>query len=626
MSLQKLLRNKIWAFFIAAVGILGAAGLFALGTTSVDAACTQLPTTGGAASFTITAPEAGSYRLWTRLYSPSAGSDSIYARIDDTHCQIVVGDSALAKAGEFTWTDYQKGQPTDKITVDLAAGDHTITYAGLDGGVGVDKILLLTDMNCVPDGEGNNCLVGAVTTNPDGTTSPNSFNEAMGESGAKSESSSKILFIVFGGLLLVSAAGAAVWLFRPRLWQTLTGPILKLFNHSPQASAFDPYAVVVSNHGPNPSHRHWIIIGTLAFAAIGSALVIYAVASPTSLSFMLANASLTGTAKVVDNEKAIGDKMVEFSTAPGGTASTGSGSPSTGSGSSGGSSGSGGSGGSSGGGSSSSSAQNCPAYPAFPDGNCTGVPSGVVLSAYTGNCTITANNTVIDGKTVNCSLEIQATNVQIKNSRITGTVYTPNGSLAYSFTITDSEVIAPQATGIEQTGIGEANFTALRVEVTGGNRSIYCRKNCTVQDSWVHGQNIAQNPRIHASGIRQSQGATLLHNRIHCSADDTPSGGGCSANLTGYGDFEPVQDNRIEKNLFVATPAGACAYGGSSGDDGSKPYGSQASNIIFKDNIFQRGDGNCGYYFPITDFDDSRPGNEWTNNKWEDGAILPPAN
>jgi hypothetical protein len=283
------------------------------------------------------------------------------------------------------------------------------------------------------------------------------------------------------------------------------------------------------------------------------------------------------------------------------------------------------SGGSSGG--TGSTAQSCPAYPTFPDANCTGVPAGVSLSTYTGPCTITDNDTIIDSKTVNCDLEIQATNVQIKSSRINGTLSTPNGSLAYSFTITDSEVIAPQATAIEQNGIGEANFTALRVEVTGGNRGVYCRKDCTLRDSWIHGTNIADTPRIHASAIRQSQGATIVHNRLHCSAEDTSSGGGCSANLTGYGDFEPVQDNRIEKNLFVATPGGACAYGGSSGDDGAKPYGDQASGIVFIDNVFERGStGNCGFYFPITDFDSARPGNEWTNNKWDDGSEVPPAN
>jgi hypothetical protein len=268
--------------------------------------------------------------------------------------------------------------------------------------------------------------------------------------------------------------------------------------------------------------------------------------------------------------------------------------------------------------------QSCPSYPKFPDESCTGVPAGMRLTNYSGSCTIKKNKTVIDRKVVSCALRIQATGVVIKNSRINGSV---NASGSYSFTITDSEVRAPQAGSVESQGVGEANFTMLRVEVTGGNRSVYCRKNCRVEDSWVHGQTIAQSPRIHASGIRQSQGAKIIHNRIHCSVRDTPSGGGCSANLTGYGDFEPVRNNRIEKNLFVATPAGACAYGGSSGDDGGKPYGSQAENIVFVDNVFERGPGGkCGYYFPITDFNSNRPGNQWINNRWDNGGVVPPAN
>lgn len=277
--------------------------------------------------------------------------------------------------------------------------------------------------------------------------------------------------------------------------------------------------------------------------------------------------------------------------------------------------------------------QACPAYPAFPDAACTGVPAGVTLSTYTGPCSITVNDTVIDRKLVNCRLAIRAQRVVITNSRIVGGLGTDNGNFTNSFMITDSEVVAPQVNQVEAQGIGDVNFVALRVEVTGGNRGIYCRYNCRVEDSWVHGTNLSSNSPAHASGIRQSQFATIRHNRIQCSANDTSAGGGCSADLTGYGDFEPVINNLVEKNLFVATPGGACAYGGSSGDDGTKPFGSQAHDIRFIDNVFEhgtrRGDHgafNCGYYFPITDFDSSRPGNQWINNRWDSGEPLPPAN
>lgn len=274
--------------------------------------------------------------------------------------------------------------------------------------------------------------------------------------------------------------------------------------------------------------------------------------------------------------------------------------------------------------------QVCPPFPAFPDAACTGVPAGVTLTPYTGPCTITVANTWIDRKVINCALRPMASGIRITNSRINGSVNGAAGANAPSFTITDSEIVAPQATAVESNGLGQANFVATRVEVTGGNRGVYCRFNCVLRDSWIHGTNIAQTPEIHASAVRQSQGAQILHNRLHCSAQDTPSQGGCSADLTGYGDFEPVANNLIQNNLFVATPGGACAYGGSSGEGGVKPFGSQAHDIRFIDNVFERGPGRkCGFYFPITDFlhDDGSlpPGNQWSGNRWDSGEVLPPS-
>jgi len=278
-------------------------------------------------------------------------------------------------------------------------------------------------------------------------------------------------------------------------------------------------------------------------------------------------------------------------------------------------------------------AQSCPPRPAFPDASCTGVPAGITLTTYTGPCTITTPNTVIDSKLVNCVLHPRAAGIVIRNSRIIGGVYGNTGASAPSFIITDSEIVAPQVgSNSEANGLGEANFVGTRLEVTGGNRGVYCRFNATLRDSWVHGTNISATSNAHASAVRQSQGCTLVHNRLQCSAQDTPQGGGCSADLTGYGDFEPVANNLVQDNFFVTTPGGACAYGGSSGDDGVKPFGNQAHDIRFINNVFDRGPvgdhgtRNCGFYFPITDFDSTRPGNVWTGNTWIDGGLVPPAN
>jgi hypothetical protein len=253
----------------------------------------------------------------------------------------------------------------------------------------------------------------------------------------------------------------------------------------------------------------------------------------------------------------------------------------------------------------------------------TGVAAGVVLSPYGGPCTITTNGAVIDRALVNCSLTIRASGVQITNSKINGTVYAES---PYSFSIADSEV---DAGGPQNSGIGNENFTATRVHVHGGYRGIWCDRNCTVQDSWVHGQATDPSGAAHESGVRMGEGSIIRHNSLLCDAPDVPPDAGCSADLTGYGDFAPVRDNTIQRNLFLATTGGACAYGGSSGNDGSKPYGNQAANIVFAENIFQRrgpaqSSGKCGYWFPITDFDKSRPGNQWTNNQWADGGAVDP--
>lgn len=257
----------------------------------------------------------------------------------------------------------------------------------------------------------------------------------------------------------------------------------------------------------------------------------------------------------------------------------------------------------------------------FPNASNTGVPAGTQLTPYTGPCTVTAANTVIDSKTVNCDLVIRTSGVTIRNSKINGTVSTEENSTGYSFTLTDSHVDAGDRI---VTGVGAVNFTAVRVHVQGGNRSIHCWRDCEIRDSYVHGQMTDETGTAHESGIRMGRNATLRHNTITCDAPDVPPDAGCSAALTGYGDFAPVENNLVENNYFPGTTGGFCAYGGSSR---GKPYSDSTNNIRFIGNVFGRGSsGRCGYYGAITSFDTSEPGNVWSNNTWEDGTVLPPSN
>ncbi|GAA3296908.1 hypothetical protein Dvina_25380 [Dactylosporangium vinaceum] len=259
-----------------------------------------------------------------------------------------------------------------------------------------------------------------------------------------------------------------------------------------------------------------------------------------------------------------------------------------------------------------------PAGGCFPGPDNTGVPAGVTLTRYTGPCSITKAGTVISAKQVTCDLEIRAANVTIEKSRVDGTV---NGA-GVAFTITDS-VINASPDGIRQTtGVGESNFTLRRVEVLGGNRGVYCASNCTIADSWVHGQRIKDD--WHASAVRMGERTTVTHSSIVCDAPIQPDPeGSCSGSLTGYGDFGPIRDNTIRGNLFMATPTAAyCAYGGSTK---GKPYSGQTARIVFDNNVFQKGTGSvsCAIYGPVGDWDPAAPGGVWANNRFDNGTVIP---
>jgi hypothetical protein len=265
----------------------------------------------------------------------------------------------------------------------------------------------------------------------------------------------------------------------------------------------------------------------------------------------------------------------------------------------------------------------------FPGPASTGVPPGTNLTPYAGPCTITVASTVIDSKTVNCYLEIRARGVVIRNSRINGHVRTAGSSSNYSFTITDSTVDAGPVDTTRTRGnngnraLGDSNFTAIRVETIRGISGGFCEHNCTVRDSWLHGQDRDEGGYAHESGIRMGSGTGqhIVHTSLACDAPEVPPEAGCSADLTGYGDFATIQNNLIERNLFLSTGSGGfCAYGGSSA---SKPF-PNGSNNVFRDNVFKRGpSGRCGVYGAITDLDAGQRGNQWINNRWGSGKLMP---
>lgn len=252
----------------------------------------------------------------------------------------------------------------------------------------------------------------------------------------------------------------------------------------------------------------------------------------------------------------------------------------------------------------------------------TGVPTGTVLSAYTGPCSITSD-TLIENKTVNCALQMYSNaSLTVRRSVVNGFIDNTSTTGPGKLLVEDSEIHS----GAWQGGsVWGSYITANRVEVTGGQHSVQCESNCTVNDSWLHNQYNPDGQGFHNNAFISNGGANMVvkHNTLHCTAILNATDGGCTADLSLFGDFDTISFVTVDSNLMMANNSSIsfCAYGGYSP---AKPY-PNANNIIFKNNIFQRGSNNlCGVYGAITSFQTSAPGNLWSNNKWSDGAVLSP--
>jgi hypothetical protein len=99
--------------------------------------------------------------------------------------------------------------------------------------------------------------------------------------------------------------------------------------------------------------------------------------------------------------------------------------------------------------------------------------------------------------------------------------------------------------------------------------------------------------------------------------------------MSGYPDFAPIKNDLIEKNLFVENTVGNafCAYGGATT---SKPFSSDptnATNIRFLNNVFQKGTGGhpgpCGDFGAVADYNSAGSGNQFSGNIYDDGSTVP---
>lgn len=262
-----------------------------------------------------------------------------------------------------------------------------------------------------------------------------------------------------------------------------------------------------------------------------------------------------------------------------------------------------------------------PAAPAptssFPDAASTGVPDGTPLTPYGGGSTIRTEGAVLDARQVSGTLWIEARGVEIRRSLVQGNiVVSPSGSVTLSDTTVDGGTFNGSA-------VGQYNITMRRVEVVGARQSVSCNENCDIQDSWLHAQYMQPGSDWHGDGFISNGGSNMLvrHNTLGCDSQPTDNGGACTAAVALFADFDPLSAITIDANLFTASPAGYCLYGGY---DPAKPFGANPTGIVITNNVFQRGaNRKCATFGPVTAIADGGPGNVYADNVWEDGQRVP---
>jgi len=245
--------------------------------------------------------------------------------------------------------------------------------------------------------------------------------------------------------------------------------------------------------------------------------------------------------------------------------------------------------------------------------------TGVTLTDYSTPSTILTDQT-LDSRNILTDITVSA-DVIVTRSMINGHIYADG--VGYSLLLEDCEI---DASTFDGAAVGFQNVTIRRCNIYGGANSVIGSSNIIIEDSILHDQYLAPGSGAHQNGFLSNGGSNVvIHNCvIHANQPDNGSGGGVSTNLSLFGDFAPIADVTIEGCYFPATPG---AYSVSLGynpgwPEEGKEFGDNPTNVIFRNNVFERGDsGNGGVFGPVTSFLDDN-GNIFENNTWEDGELI----
>lgn len=242
----------------------------------------------------------------------------------------------------------------------------------------------------------------------------------------------------------------------------------------------------------------------------------------------------------------------------------------------------------------------CPAYPAFPDANCTGVLPAITRTNHSGSLVTSSDNQVIQNLNINGGqIRVVHRNVVIKNVKITnpGGVAVSNidCSATCSFTLEDSELDGTGNTGA-QSAVDYSSYTLRRNNIHHFGEGPGAGSNTIIEDNYLHDFLNFVSTGAHQDGIQIEFGANnvIRHNNIVSTVDGMSS-------CIQIGNQDGNTNNLVEYNLLgggsICLRLGGIATG----------RNNHISTVVYP---------NGGYYGPSAYYGTSISS---CGNRWHDG-------
>jgi hypothetical protein len=100
--------------------------------------------------YTIHFTNTGVYHIWLRGYAPNGAGDSVYIGLDDQSPLMLTGFAPR----QWSWTSKTNTSGEEATIVVTEPGLHTLYLWQREDGIHLDRIMLTTDTNEVPSGQG----------------------------------------------------------------------------------------------------------------------------------------------------------------------------------------------------------------------------------------------------------------------------------------------------------------------------------------------------------------------------------------------------------------------------------------------------------------------------------------